>query len=282
MTTTVAMATLTDRTCVITGAAGGIGRALAQACAAAGMRVVASDIDAGALEATVTELRAGGARVIGVRTDVARADEVEALAARAYAEFGAVHLVVNNAGVAVSGKVWEHTVADWEWTLGVNLWGVIHGVRTFVPRMIAGGEPGHVVNVASMAGLTVNPLMGIYTVSKHAVVALTETLHHDLRMFAPALRASVVCPGWVATDITHSDRNRPAHLAETKQSLQLAKAIEQLTASGLPPAEVADQILAAVREARFWVFTHPTFLGATKHRADEILAGRDPTVAPLF
>jgi NAD(P)-dependent dehydrogenase (short-subunit alcohol dehydrogenase family) len=276
------MQDLQGRTAVITGAAGGIGRAIAERCVADGMNVVAADVDGAALAHTVAALREGGTRVEGVQIDVSKADQVEALAKQAYDAFGAVHLVVNNAGVAVSGKIWEHTLADWEWTMGVNLWGVIHGVRSFVPKMIAGGQPGHVVNVASMAGLTVNPMMGIYTVTKHAVVALTETLHHDLKIFAPALRASVLCPGWVATDITKSERNRPQHLAETQQSTQLAGAMNALVASGLPPSRVADEVLAAVREDRFWIFTHPSFLGATKHRADEILSGKNPTVAPLF
>lgn len=280
--TIAAMDHLAGKTAVITGAASGIGRALAERCVAEGMNVALADIDGAALAHTVAALQGGAGRVLGVRTDVAKAEDVEALAARAYDELGAVHLVVNNAGVAVSGKVWEHTLADWEWTMGVNLWGVIHGVRAFVPRMIAGGQPGHVVNVASMAGLTVNPLMGVYTVTKHAVVALTETLHHDLALFAPAVKASVVCPGWVKTDITTSSRNRPTHLAETQQATQLAAAMQALVAAGLPPSRVADEIVAAVREGRFWVFTHPGFLGATKHRSDELLSGKNPTVAPLF
>ncbi|MCB9559006.1 MAG: SDR family NAD(P)-dependent oxidoreductase [Kofleriaceae bacterium] len=276
------MQDLRTRTAVVTGAASGIGRALAERFVAEGMRVVAADVDVAALDDTVAALTAAGGEAIAVRTDVASADEVAALAERAYEAFGAVHVIVNNAGVALSGRVWEHTLQDWEWILGVNLWGVIHGVRTFVPRMIAGGEPGHVVNIASMAGLTSNPLMGAYNVTKHGVVTLTETLHHDLALFVPALKATVVCPGWVATQINRSGRNRPAALAETQQTSEMADAMARLIADGLPASEVAAQIVDAITHDRFWVLTHPHFMGAVKHRGDEILSATNPTIAPLF
>lgn len=275
------MPLLDGRVAVITGAAGGIGLALARRFAAEGAALVVSDLDDAALQRAAAGLRDAGAQVLAVRADVARPDDVEALAAAAYAAHGAVHVVVNNAGVAAAGAVWEHTLDDWRWLLGVNLWGVIHGVRAFVPRMLAGGQPGWVVNVASMAGLTANPMMGAYNVTKHGVVALTETLHHDLRLRGAALRAVLVCPGWVRTDIATSARARPAELAEAGPRARFADAIAQLVAAGLPPEAVADAVVDALAQGRFWVLTHPHFLGAVRHRADELLAGRDPTIAPL-
>ena len=207
------MKTFRDRVAVVTGGASGIGRALAERFAADGMKVVLADVEEEPLAATAREMTAAGANVLAVRTDVAKAADVEALAERAWSAYGAVHVLCNNAGVGGGGLSWECSLAEWEWVLGVNLWGVIHGVRTFVPRMLAGGDEGHVVNTASVAGLSTAPGMGSYNVSKFGVVALSEVMHHELTLLGAKLRVSVLCPAWVNTRIADADRNRPAEAA---------------------------------------------------------------------
>ena len=208
------MEQLEDKVAVVTGGGSGIGRAVATHLAGAGMQVVVADIEQDALDATVAELVAGGHRAIGVRADVSDGASVEALAETTVAEFGAVHVVHNNAGVGVGGPVWTHTERDWQWVLGVNLWGVIHGIRSFVPRMLDQGGPAHVVNTASMAGLISVPYLGAYNVSKHGVVTLSETLHRDLGLAGSDIGVSVLCPGLVMTNIFESQRNRPDELAD--------------------------------------------------------------------
>ena len=203
-----AMKQFRDRVAVVTGGASGIGFAVAERLAAEGMKLVLADVEPGALDGAVKKLEAGGAAVLGVRTDVSQAADVERLAAKTLERFGGVHVVFNNAGVAVTGEAWENSLADWEWVLGVNLWGVIHGIRTFVPILLRQNEPGHVVNTASMAGLTSNPGLAIYNVTKHAVVTLTETLHGDLALRGAPIKASVLCPGFINTRIMDAARNR--------------------------------------------------------------------------
>jgi len=205
------------RVAVITGAGSGFGREFARVAAGLGMKLVLADIDAAALEQVSGALRDAGADVLAMVCDVSKASHVEELADAAMIRFDGVHLVFNNAGVAMAGLVWESTDADWQWVLGVNLWGAIHGVRVFTPLMLecARREPdyeGHIVNTASMAGLLVPPAMGVYNVSKHAVVALSETLYHDLRLVDAPVKASVLCPYFVPTDIAHSERHRPDDL----------------------------------------------------------------------
>lgn len=279
------MQDLRGRTAVVTGGASGIGRAMAERFVAEGMRVVVADVEAAALETTASALRRGGAEVLAVPTDVARGEQVEALAERAVAAYGRVDVLCNNAGVAVSGPVWTHTVADWDWVLGVNLWGVIHGIRAFVPRMLAQGGPGHVVNTASLAGLTSSPMMGAYNVTKHGVVTLSETLHKDLALAGAPIKVSVLCPGFVQTQILDADRNRPAALrnpGETTRAAEVEQAMRQALASGLSPAQVAGVVLDAIRAERFYVLTHPEFTPFVRQRMEDIVEGRVPSTALPF
>ncbi len=274
------MKNFTGRVAVITGAASGLGRAMAERFAREGMRLALADVNAGDLERAETELRAAGAAAIGVRTDVSKAEDVEALAARTLEAFGAMHLVVNNAGVSPLGAVWESTVADWQWALGVNLWGVIHGVCVFTPILLAQGE-GHIVNTASVSGLIAPPGMGVYNVTKHAVVALTETLHHDLARRGTRVKCSLLCPAYVPTGIADSARNRPAALSDplrerSADDLALEEGLRRAVRSGrISAAEVAQAVFAAVREERFYILTHPKILGAVRARMEDILAGGD-------
>jgi NAD(P)-dependent dehydrogenase (short-subunit alcohol dehydrogenase family) len=272
-----------DRVAVVTGAASGIGRALAERFAAAGMKVVLADVEQGALAAAERALASSGARVLAVPTDVSKASDVEALAQRTLEAFGAVHVVCNNAGVSVGGLAWEVTLADWEWILGVNLWGVIHGIRTFVPILLRQGEEGHVVNTASMAGLLSGPGIAPYNVTKHAVVTLSEALHHELAVASGGkVKVSVLCPGWVNTRILDADRNRPASLgAATPVRPELTavrEQVRQLLQSGLAPAAVAEHVFAAVRDGRFYILTHPQWKPAIRTRLEDILEERPPTL----
>jgi NAD(P)-dependent dehydrogenase (short-subunit alcohol dehydrogenase family) len=278
------MRELRGKTAVVTGGASGIGRAMAERFLAEGMRVVIADIEPQALDAAAKDLGAGG-EVLAVRTDVAQGADVEALAEQAWSRFGRVDVLCNNAGVSIGGLVWQHTVADWEWMLGVNLWGVVHGVRVFVPRMLAQGGEGHVVNTASVAGLTSNAFMGIYNVTKHAVVTLSETLRKDLAMVGGTIGVSVLCPGFVQTQIADADRNRPADLQNATKPARPAAidgAIRSMLAAGLPPAEVAAAVADAIRTERFYILTHPELTPHVRARMEDIVEGRAPNTAPLF
>ncbi|WP_257457704.1 SDR family NAD(P)-dependent oxidoreductase [Archangium lipolyticum] len=272
------MKELRDRVAVITGAASGIGQGLAERCAREGMRVVLADVEEEALRRVGAELEGAGARVLCVRTDVSRAGDVEALAERTLSAFGAVHLVCNNAGVAAGGVAWEASSEDWDWVLGVNLLGVIHGVRTFVPRMLAQDTEGHVVNTASLAGVLPFHPSAPYQVSKAGVVALTEQLHGSLKMRGAKVGASVLCPGWVRTRILDAARNRPGGpppppvAPPTPAQVAMNAYLRQEVEAGMTPARVADQVLAAVREQRLYVITHPEMLGDVRTRMEALLA----------
>lgn len=277
------MRDLAGRVAVVTGATGGLGSALARRFADARMKLVLADLDADALARAVTELARGGIDVIGVRTDVRKAADVEALAARTLEAFGAVQVVCNNAGVAPVGAAWESTTADWEWVLGVNLWGVIHGVRVFTPIMLDQDGEGHIVNTASVAGLISPPGMAAYNVSKHAVVALTESLHHDLVARGAKVRCSVVCPAYFPSGIADSEQTRPAELAKSGSAKSDAQRIleanlrKAVMAGKLSADDIAAAVVDAVREDRFYVLTHPRIKAAIEWRMRDILAERTPT-----
>src|SRR6266536_1627947 len=211
-----------DKVAVVTGAASGIGRALAAKSAQEGMKIVLADVEESALKQAEEELKASGARVLAVRIDVSQAADVERLAQQAFATYGAVHLLCNNAGVAAGTTVWESSLADWQWVLGVNLWGVIHGMHFFVPRMLAQDSEGHIVNTASSAGLVASSGLGIYKVSKHGVVTLSETLALELAARGTKLKASVLCPEWVNTRILDAERNRPQALANAPEEQNMS------------------------------------------------------------
>ena len=275
------------RVAVITGGASGFGREFANIGAKLGMKLVLADVQQDALDKTVAELTAQGAQVIGVRCDVRKAEQVQALADATMDKFGAVHLVFNNAGVGSGGLVWENSIADWEWVLGVNLWGVIHGVRSFTPLMLEcakkeEGYEGHIVNTASMAGMLNAPNMGIYNVSKHAVVSLTETLFQDLHLIKAPIGSSVLCPYFVPTGISQSQRNRPDELkddaAPTASQLAAQAVSEKAVSSGkVTAADVAQRTFDAIRDNKFYVFSHPHALGNVQTRMEDIMLMRNPS-----
>jgi NAD(P)-dependent dehydrogenase (short-subunit alcohol dehydrogenase family) len=271
------MKMLEGKIAAVTGAASGLGRAMALAFADEGMHLALADVDEHGLESTLNEIRSRGARAFAMRVDVSRFQEVESFCSKAVVQFGATHVVCNNAGVSPLGAVWENTLADWQWILGVNLWGVIHGVRAFVPRLLAQGE-GHVVNTASVAGLISPPGMGAYNVTKHAVVALSESLYHDLRLRGSPVGVSVLCPAYVPTGIADSERNRPRELLNPAKSSSKEEALlRKAVASGkLSAGDVARAVVAAVKEERFYVLTHPRIKGAIRTRMEDILDERAP------
>jgi NAD(P)-dependent dehydrogenase (short-subunit alcohol dehydrogenase family) len=274
-----------NRVAVITGAASGFGREFAIIGARLGMRLVLADVQQEALAASAAELEAQGAQVLAMPCDVRKGEQVEALAQAAMARFGAVHLVFNNAGVGAGGLVWESTQADWEWVLGVNLWGVIHGVRVFTPLMLACAKDdpdfeGHIVNTASMAGLLNPPTMGVYNVSKHAVVSLTESLYHDLDLVGAPIGASVLCPYFVQTGISQSDRNRPddvpASAPTASQMASQATMAKAVSSGKVSATEVAERTFAAIAEKQFYIYSHPGALGNVQKRMEDIVTGSNP------
>jgi NAD(P)-dependent dehydrogenase (short-subunit alcohol dehydrogenase family) len=284
------MKNLQGKVAVITGAAEGIGKGIATRAAAEGMKLVLADINAAKLELAVAEFKADGANVIGVPTDVAREEQVNALAEQAFAQFGNVHLLVNNAGVAVAKPAWEATQQDWDWVMGVNFYGVTHALRAFVPTMLKRGEEGHIVNTASMAGLTSQPSLATYNASKHAVVTVSEGLHHDLALRQSRINVSVLCPGWVKTGVAHSERNRVAAAAgndgaETPAvdavTLKVGMAIMQAVQNGIPVAQVAAAVFDAIVAERFYILTHPEMKQAIQIRMEDILQQRAPTLLKI-
>ena len=268
------------RVAVVTGAGSGIGRALALRAAGEGMRVVIADVEVGALEETAAEVETAGAEVVVVPTDVSRADQVDALARIAYERFGAVHLLCNNAGVFQAGISWQRSLSDWEWVLGVNLWGVLHGIRSFVPRMLEGGDEGHVVNTSSLAGLITGAYSAPYIASKFAALALTECLAHDLRAHGAPIGVSVLVPGLVDTKIAQSMRNRPDEPpaeAQAPDHYLVEQALRDLLATGgLPPEEVAGLVFFAVRSGRFFVTTTDATAAILRARFDAVLESELP------
>ena len=275
-----------DRVAVVTGAASGIGRGLAERFAAEGMKIVLADVEEDALRQAEAEFREKGVDVLGVRTDVSKPEEIEKLAQQTLDTFGAVHIVCNNAGVAGAwGPTWANTLDDWNWIIGVNLWGVIHGVRAFLPIMLEQGDEGHIVNTASLAGLM--PGRGIYGVTKQAVVALSESLYNDLKVADAKIGVSVLCPGWVNTQIIDAGRNPPAELARTVEAMPdpqrevMEKTVRDLLKTGLQPSAVADQVFEAIRDDKLYIITHPEMDFLIRERFDNILSRTNPT-ARLF
>ncbi len=274
---------------VVTGAASGIGHALAEKSAQEGMKVVLADVEERALKQAEEELQASGAQVLAVRTDVSQAADVETLAKLAFDTYGAVHLLFNNAGVSAGTTVWESTIADWQWVLGVNLWGVIHGIHSFVPRMLAQDSEGHIVNTASSAGLISGSGLGIYKVSKYGVVTLSETLALELAARGAKLKASVLCPEWVNTHIMDAERNRPQSLQNAPEEqhmsperVAITEVGRQLVQAGLAPSEVAEMVFDAIRQEKFYILTHPTTKQFVQLRLEDILQERMPTDAILL
>jgi NAD(P)-dependent dehydrogenase (short-subunit alcohol dehydrogenase family) len=271
-----------DRTAVITGAASGIGLELARRAAAEGMNLVLADIEHGKLEAAAATLGLPADRLLLQKTDVSREAEVAALADAAFARFGGVHLLCNNAGVGLTRVSWELTTADWEWVLGVDLWSVIHGVQYFVPRMLKQAEGGHLVNTSSVAGLLSTPGMAAYNVAKHGVVTLSETLYGELRAAGANIGVSLLCPAWVPTAIHESARNRPDRFGAAKPAAGLSAAYEERMASAvksgrLTAADMASEVFAAVMEDRFYVIPHRKINNAIQLRMDDIMNLRNPT-----
>jgi NAD(P)-dependent dehydrogenase (short-subunit alcohol dehydrogenase family) len=270
---------LEGKVAVVTGAASGIGRALAGRWAESGMKVVLADVEQEPLDVVRDELDAAGADVLAVRTDVADGAQVDALAAATLDHFGAVHIVCNNAGVGGGGLSWEATHEDWDWVLGVNLWGVIHGIRAFVPHLVTQNE-GHVVNTASIAGFAYGPMMGPYNASKAAVVAISETLKADLELSNSDVGVTVLCPGWVNTRIHESDRNRPGGPVAGDEMLSAGREmLAQVLATGKQPDEVAHLVAAAVREGTTHVFTGDEWIGLARGRLERVLTelpGEEP------
>ncbi|MDB5936005.1 MAG: hypothetical protein JWQ01_3349 [Massilia sp.] len=281
------MKTFNDKVAVITGGASGLGREFASCAAGLGMKLVLADVQQDALDQARAELEAQGVPVLAMLCDVRKGEQVQALADATMARFGAVHLVFNNAGVGSGGLIWENSEADWEWVLGVNVWGVIHGVRIFTRLMLecAARDPafeGHIVNTASMAGLLNAPTMGVYNVSKHAVVSLSETLYHDLQLVDAPIGASVLCPYFVPTGIHQSHRNRPEDVKMTAGPTASQLAAQAMTAKAVESgkvsaADVARLTFDAIGAGQFYIYSHPGALGNVAERMDEIVHQRNPS-----
>nr|WP_315479124.1 SDR family oxidoreductase [uncultured Rhodoferax sp.] len=275
------------KTAVLTGAGSGFGLECARIGAKLGMNLVLADVQQDALDKTVAEMQAAGAPVLAMKVDVSQAAQVEALGAATMDRFGAPHFVFNNAGVGAGGLIWENSAKDWEWVLGVNVMGVAHGVRVFTPMMLEAaakdpGWTGHIVNTASMAGLLNAPNMGIYNVSKHAVVALSETLYQDLALVTDQISASVLCPFFVPTGISQSQRNRPdadAAPAKPTRSQLIGQAMtDKAVGSGkVTAAEVAQKVFDAIAANQFYIYSHPKAIGSVQTRLEDVLMARNPT-----
>ncbi|MBK6388731.1 MAG: SDR family oxidoreductase [Rhodoferax sp.] len=277
-----------NKTAVLTGAGSGCGLECARIGAKLGMNLVLVDVQHDALAKATAEMQAAGAQVLAVQLDVSKADEVEVMGRAVQQRFGAPHLVFNNAGVGAGGLIWEHTLKDWEWVLGVNLMGVAHGVRVFTPMMLEAAQKdpayqGHIVNTASMAGLLNPPNMGVYNVSKHAVVSLSETLYQDLSLVTDQISASVLCPFFVPTGISQSHRNRPAEMKEQGAKLTKSQLIGQANTdkavgSGkVTAADVAQLVFNAVAANQFYIYSHPKAIKSVQTRMEDIMLARNPT-----
>ena len=277
-----------NKTAVLTGAGSGFGLECARIGAALGMNLVLADVQQDALDKAVTELQATGAQVLGMRVDVAKPEQVEALGAATLERFGAPHFVFNNAGVGSGGLIWENTLQDWQWVFGVNVMGVVHGIRVFTPMMLAAAKAdpnyqGHIVNTASMAGLLNAPNMGVYNASKHAVVSISETLYQDLALVTDQVSASVLCPYFVPTGISQSHRNRPQELASELSRPTKSQRISQIvtdkavTSGKVSAAEVAQKVFDAMSVGQFYIYSHPAALATVQTRLEDVVQARNPS-----
>ena len=276
-----------NKTAVLTGAGSGFGLECARMGAAFGMNLVLVDVQQDALDKVTEELTAAGASVLALRVDVSKASEMDALGAAVKARFGAPHFVFNNAGVGAGGLIWESSAADWDWVMGVNVMGVAHGVRVFTPMMLEAAQQdaayeGHIVNTASMAGLVNAPNMGIYNVSKHAVVSLSETLYQDLALVTDQISASVLCPFFVPTGISQSHRNRPADEASSaaptrSQLIGQAMSDKAVSSGKVSAGDVARLVFEAVKTRQFYIYSHPKAIGSVQVRLEDIMLARNPT-----
>ena len=275
-----------DKTAVITGGASGIGRAMGELFLAQGMNVVLADIEQQALDNTVAALAADGGRCIGVVTDVSKAEDIQKLADAAIAEFGAIHIACNNAGVFAGGLLWEESLADFQWQLDVNVWGVIHGIRTFVPIMAAQDGECHIVNTASMAAVTAMPYSGIYHMTKHAVLGLSESLYHELSFHAPHVKVSVLCPEAINTGIAASERNRPGaysrsgDIVESDARALVSQALTDSVAAGIGPEVMAQRVYNAIVAEQFYILSDEAWRASANVRLEDVRLGRNPTFAP--
>ncbi|MFN7446175.1 MAG: SDR family oxidoreductase [Curvibacter sp.] len=274
------------KTAVLTGAGSGFGLEMARLGARMGMNLVLADVQQDALARAAAEVQALGVQVLAQQLDVSDAAQMEHLAERTHERFGAPHLVFNNAGVGAGGLVWENTVQDWRWVLGVNLWGVIHGVRLFTPMMLEAAQEdaafrGHIVNTASMAGLLNAPNMGVYNVSKHAVVSLSETLYQDLALVTDRVGASVLCPFFGPTGISQSQRNRPGELASGRptrsQLIGQAMSDKAVSSGKVTAAEVAQAVFQAVADGQFYIYSHPKAIASVQTRMEDVILASNPT-----
>tara|TARA_R110002049_G_scaffold9154_5_gene47434 strand:+ start:267 stop:1121 length:855 start_codon:yes stop_codon:yes gene_type:complete len=274
------------KTAVITGGASGIGRALGELFLSKGMNVVLADIEQQALDTTVAALSAGGGKCVGVIADVSKAEDVQKLADAAVAAFGAIHIACNNAGVFAGGLLWEQSVADFQWQLDVNVWGVIHGIRTFVPIMAAQDSECHIVNTASMAAVTAMPYSGIYHMTKHAVLAMSESLYHELSFHVPNVKVSVLCPEAINTGIAASERNRPSELSragdivESDARALVSQALADSVAGGIGPEVMAQRVLDAIVDERFYILSEEAWRESANVRLEDVRLARNPSFAP--
>jgi NAD(P)-dependent dehydrogenase (short-subunit alcohol dehydrogenase family) len=274
------------KTAVLTGAGSGFGLECARLGARLGMNLVLADVQQDALDKASEEMKAAGAQVLSFKLDVSSAAQMEAMGQAVFERFGAPHFVFNNAGVGAGGLIWENSLKDWEWVMGVNVMGVVHGVRIFTPMMLeaAAKDPswqGHIVNTASMAGLLNPPNMGVYNVSKHAVVSLSETLYQDLGLVTDQVGASVLCPFFVATGIGMSHRNRPAELGADKptksQMIQQAMTGKAVGSGKVTAADVAQLVFDAIAKNQFYIYSHPKAIHSVQTRLEDVLQARNPT-----
>ncbi len=276
-----AMNIFKEKVAVITGGASGLGYAMASRFLKEGMRLVIADIEEPRLQSAVRQLRDAGGKVLGVACDVSQGSDVENLAQKTLEEFGGCHIICNNAGVAPSGVIWEHTTEDWQWAMGPNVWGVIHGIRVFTPILIEQNEPAHIVNTASVSGLLSFAGMGLYCMTKHAVVTMTECLKHDLSLATELVKCSVLCPAYVPTQIAESERNRPKNLVgnrtKTDEDIARENNLRKAVSSGKISAEaVADLVLKAIIDEKFYILPHEKIKGAIESRMQDILEDRTP------